>query len=210
MRSLSDLLTDLLDLSKLDAGVVTPNLSDFAIAEMMDNLVSVHGPEAQLKNLDLRCAPSRLVARTDVVLFRRMLGNLLANALRYTERGSVLIGCRRLNGKVWDTGMAEIFEEFKQLGDDRQRGSGLGLAIVAKSAALLGLQIRVRSWPGRGSMFAVEMPLGSAAERHVERHRAGLPLRIALVEDIDASQNWGAEVMGQEKALQHSRCARPG
>lgn len=195
VRSLSDLLTDLLDLSKLDAGVVTPNVSEFAIADVMANLVSVHGPEAQLKNLDLRCAASSLVARTDAVLFRRMLGNLLSNALRYTERGSVLIGCRRRNGKVWvevwDTGIgfpkdktAQIFEEFKQLGDDdRQRGSGLGLAIVAKSAALLGLQIRVRSQPGRGSMFAVEMPLGSRAEKHAERRFAPLPLRIALVED---------------------------
>jgi PAS domain S-box-containing protein len=195
VRSLSDLLTDLLDLSKLDAGAVTPNVSDFAIAEMISNLVSVHGPEAQLKNLDLRCASSSLVARTDAVLFRRMLGNLLSNALRYTERGSVLIGCRRRHGKlwveVWDTGIgfptdktAQIFEEFKQLGDEnRQRGSGLGLAIVAKSATLLGLQIRVRSRPGRGSMFAVEMPPGRKAEKRTARRLAPLPMRIALVED---------------------------
>jgi PAS domain S-box-containing protein len=195
VRSLSELLTDLLDLSKLDAGVVTPNISDFAIAEMMDNLVSVHGPEAQLKDLRLRCVGSKLVARTDAVLFRRMLGNLLSNALRYTNKGSVLIGCRRRDGKVWvevwDSGIGfpeektpEIFEEFKQLGDDsRTRGSGLGLAIVAKSAALLGLQIRVRSKPGRGSMFAVEMPLGTEAKQPAERRGAPLPMRIGLVED---------------------------
>jgi PAS domain S-box-containing protein len=195
--SLSELLTDLLDLSKLDAGVVTPNVTDFPIAEVLANLVSVHAPEALLKGLRLRCVPSGLIARTDAVLFRRMLGNLISNAISYTERGSVLIGCRRRQGRtwveVWDTGIgvpenktAEIFEEFRQLGSDARggsKGSGLGLAIVAKTATLLGLEIRVRSWPERGSMFSVEVPVGTLGLKlhdPVVKHRS---LRVALVED---------------------------
>ncbi len=197
LGSLSELLSDLLDLSKLQAGVVTPNPSDFRVADVLASAVSVHEPEARLKGLRLRSVPSGLVGRTDPVLFRRIVGNLVDNAVSYTERGGVLVGCRRRSGKtwveVWDTGIgippdktAEIFEEFRQLGDDaRTRGSGLGLAIVAKTAALLGLEIQVRSRPGRGSVFAIELPLGQAitelpAEPEVVSPRA---VRIALVED---------------------------
>jgi CheY-like chemotaxis protein len=154
--------------------------------------------EAQIKGLRLRCLSSHLTARSDPLLFKRLLNNLIANAIRYTEKGGVLIACRRRQGKtwveVWDTGIgipadktAEIFEEFKQLGDGaRSQGSGLGLAIVARTAALLGLEIRVRSRPGRGSMFAVELPLGQSesilpAATPPAVHTT--PLRIALVED---------------------------
>jgi CheY-like chemotaxis protein len=101
----------------------------------------------------------------------RIIGNLISNAIRYTNTGGVLIACRRREGKtwleVWDTGVGiandhteTIFEEFKQLGDTaRNRGSGLGLSIVSKMAVLLGIQIRVRSRLGRGSVFALELPL---------------------------------------------------
>jgi signal transduction histidine kinase/CheY-like chemotaxis protein len=194
--SLSGLLTDLLDLSKLDAGVVTPKVSDFSIAETLASLVSIHTPEAGLKGLQLRCRPTRLTGRTDPVLFQRILGNLIQNALRYTERGGVLVACRQRRGKTWvevyDTGIgipadqtAAIFEEFRQLGDQaRNSGSGLGLAIVAKTAALLGLEVRVRSRPGSGSVFAIELPLGQpTATRPALRPVEVMPLRIALVED---------------------------
>lgn len=196
--SLSTLLNDLLDLSKLAAGVVTPSISDFSVADVLDSMKSHHAPEAAAKGLRLQCVPSGLTGRTDPVLFRRLLSNLVENALRYTERGGVVIGCRRRQGKtwveVWDTGIgipadqtSVIFEDFKQLGDGaRNKGSGLGLAIVAKSAALLGLGISVNSRPGHGSVFAVELPLGeskpgmppSTLQAAVSR-----PLRIALVED---------------------------
>ncbi|HSG22176.1 MAG TPA: PAS domain S-box protein, partial [Azonexus sp.] len=143
LDSLSELLTDLLDISKLDAGVVTPVPSEFSVADLLANMVAVHEPEALLKGLRLRAVASSLHARTDPVLFRRMIGNLIANAVRYTERGGVVVGCRRHQGKywieVWDSGIgipedktADVFEEFRQLDNDaRQRGSGLGLAIVA-------------------------------------------------------------------------------
>jgi signal transduction histidine kinase len=194
--SLSDLLTDLLDVSKLDAGVVTPNPADFSICEMLARVVSAHAPEAELKRLRLRSVNCRLTGYTDPVLFSRMLGNLVDNAIRYTERGGVLVGCRRRAGKlwveVWDTGIGipkgktgEIFEEFRQLeNDERNRGSGLGLAIVAKTAALLGLRVRVQSQPGKGSMFALELPPGKAVRTIAKNGEASRRrVRIALVED---------------------------
>ncbi len=203
VTSMSALLNDLLDVSKLTAGVVRPQLSNFSIDEMLSRLVAVHAPEAQLKGLRLRLRRCQLTAYTDPVWFNRMIGNLIANAVDYTQHGGALVACRRHAGRMWveirDTGIgipgdqtSAIFEEFRQLGGtSRTRGSGLGLAIVARAAALLGLEIRVRSIVGRGSLFAVELPLPPAdstpavpPEKH-EAH-AGKALRIALVEDNPA------------------------
>lgn len=196
--SLSSLLTDLLDLSKLEAGVVRPNVSDFPVAATLASLESIHTPEAQVKGLQLRCLSSDLTIRTDPILFQRLLGNLIDNAIRYTERGGVIVACRRRYGRSWlevrDTGIGipadktvEIFEEFKQLnGDARNRGSGLGLAIVAKTATLLGLEIRVNSRPGRGSLFAIELPLGQQLQTKpalAVSDEVSRSLRIGLVED---------------------------
>ena len=197
VASLNEMLTDLLDISKLDAGVLKPRPTDFDVDDLLTTLISVHSAEADLKGLNLyvRCAGA--VARTDPHLLQRILGNLVANAVRYTDKGGILVACRRHQGKlwveVWDTGIGIpedktgiIFEEFRQLGDDaRSRGSGLGLSIVAKTAALLGLQIRVRSRPGRGSMFAVELPPGRSSNLQqlpITRPIAR-PLRIGVVED---------------------------
>jgi PAS domain S-box-containing protein len=195
LASLNELLTDLLDLSKLEAGVVTPTVSEFAVADLLARVCAAHKPEAQLKQLRLKWIASDRIGRSDPVLYVRLLGNLVSNAVRYTEHGGVLVGCRRRQGKmwveVWDSGIGipadktvEIFDEFKQLGDGaRTRGSGLGLAIVAKTADLLGLQLRVRSQPGRGSLFAVELPLGSRVEASPPTAPLRRPLRIALAED---------------------------
>ncbi|WP_247002773.1 response regulator [Aromatoleum buckelii] len=221
VSSLSKLLTDLLDMSKLEAGVVTPTISDFPINDILASVLAVHAPEARLKGLWLTYVSTRLTARTDAVLFQRMLGNLIANAVRYTEHGRILVGCRRRGGKawveVWDTGvgipenkMSEIFEEFKQLGDGaRTRGSGLGLAIVAKTAALLGLQIRVGSRLGRGSMFALELPLGKAPRQLPQQPGPQRrSLRIALVEDNPAvldAVKCALESVGHEVIAAQSR-----
>lgn len=203
VAGLSDLLTKLLDLSKLDAAVEAPHLRDFAVDDILDNLLVAHSPEAELKGLKLRRVRSGLIARTDPVLFQRILGNLLSNAIRYTMHGGVLIGCRRREGKtwieIWDTGIGippdmttAIFEPFRQLNDDgRTRGSGLGLAIVAGTATLLGLKIRLQSRPGRGSMFAVEIPLGTQAGATASAAPAGRMsgLRVALVDDNPMALN---------------------
>ena len=198
--SLSTLLNDLLDLSKLDAGVVVPNISNFAMSALLTNLESLHTPEATLKNLRFRCRPCQKTAHTDPILFKRILDNLISNAIRYTHQGAVMVTCRRRSGKFWvevrDSGVGisagnitEIFEEFRQLDcGGRTRGSGLGLAIVAKTAKLLGLEITVRSSPGAGSVFSVEFPLGSemATPPCAEAPRQIEPLCIALVEDNEA------------------------
>lgn len=158
-QSLNGLLTDLLDVSKLEAGVVKANLSNFSINDLLARLVSIYSVEAQIKDLRLRFhAPrSDIHINTDRELLQRILGNLISNAIRYTNKGGVLIAYRCHQGKqwieVWDTGigiaddkMGIIFEEFKQIDNEtRSHGSGLGLAIVSKTAALLGLQIRVLS-----------------------------------------------------------------
>ncbi|MBI2277651.1 MAG: PAS domain S-box protein [Dechloromonas sp.] len=204
LDSLSELLAKLLDVSKLDAGVVMPKRIDFAVDDLLSTLVSVHAAEAVVKGLRLCWRNSGATAYTDQVLLRRILGNFLANAIRYTDRGGVLIACRRQGGKnwveVWDTGIGipedkidVIFEEFSQLGDDaRRRGSGLGLAIVAKTARLLNLEIRVRSQPGRGSLFAIELPPGRAAmvAENVPVPGGGArSVRIGLVEDNTELRN---------------------
>jgi PAS domain S-box-containing protein len=174
--NLDDMLSNLLDLSKLEAGVVTPELSEFSMAEVFTSIDSIFSPQAQANGLALRVRGSAVLIHSDAVLFKRIICNFVSNAIRYTARGGVLIGCRRRAGKywveIWDTGIgfpesraADIFAEFVQIkntASNQDKGHGLGLAIVAKTAVLLGLQIRVRSWPGRGSMFAVELPLAES------------------------------------------------
>lgn len=198
VASLTELLDDLLDVSKLDSGAVNPELSDFSVDTLLRRQLSVHTAQAGQKGLRLRFRPSNFIGRTDPVLFGRIVGNLVSNAVRYTEHGGVLLTCRRRGERrwveVWDTGIGippdqtgVIFEEYRQLvNHTRNRGSGLGLAIVAKTAALLGIQVRVCSKPGRGSLFAVELPAGRAIERQELTQTQvppAQPLRVALVDD---------------------------
>ena len=170
--SLTALRGDLLDISKLDAGVVKPVVTDFALDELLAGVVSIHQVKALGKGLRFRLRSAAQTARTDRILLHRVIGNFVDNALRYTEQGGVLIACRSRQGRqwveVWDSGVgidadkqALVFEEFRSLGGDTQeRGTGLGLAIAARMAEVLGLEIRLASRPGRGSMFAIEVPLG--------------------------------------------------
>ncbi|MCX7186653.1 MAG: CHASE domain-containing protein [Methylophilales bacterium] len=197
VSSLSELLDNLLNVSKLDAGAVVATKTTFRLADVLTSLVNIHAAEATLKGLSLHLRPTNLVAHTDETILQRILGNLIANAIRYTHKGGVLIGCRRHNGKqwieVWDSGVGfpssmakHIFEEFTQLGDNsRSVGSGLGLAIVSKSAQLLGLELRVHSRLGRGSMFAIEIPQGevSLIETSSESKTVADKWLIALVDD---------------------------
>ena len=195
--SLTELLTDLLDISKLEAGVVVPVQSDFSVDEFLEAIVSVHSAEASLKGLSLRWRPTNAYVHSDRKLLTRILNNLISNAIRYTSEGGVLIAFRRHEGKswleVWDTGIGIpkdkvdfVFDEFTQIGSiGAAKGSGLGLAIVAKTAGVLGLGIRVRTRLGRGSMFAIELRKGRKPEAQVEvvREVKSRHLRIALVDD---------------------------
>ena len=180
-RSMHDLLNAILDISKLESGVVEPQPSEVPLAVLFDQMESEFEGLAADKGLRLRVVPTRLVVRSDPFLLERILRNLLANAVRYTETGGVLLGCRRRGGMVWievyDTGrgIAEpdrrrIFEEFVQLDRpdrDRSEGIGLGLAIVERLARLLDHRLDVQSEDGRGSVFSVGVPLAVRSNQTV-------------------------------------------
>jgi Na+/proline symporter/signal transduction histidine kinase len=177
LGSVDELLQTLLDISKLDAGAVRPQLRSIGLYGLLTGVAASFQPIAAQRGLQLRVVPSHAVVTTDPALFRRILQNFLSNALRYTPRGKVLLGCRRradcIVVEVWDSGIGIpqdqlqlIFEEFKRGGaEDPQTppGLGLGLAIVDRIAQMLEHPVSVRSWPGRGSVFSVRVPRGSAA-----------------------------------------------
>jgi signal transduction histidine kinase len=219
VTALQELLDALLDISRLDAGVVTPTSSEFVLQPLLTRLDRTFAPQAEGKGLRLRAVPSRLAVRSDPVLLERILINLLANAVRYTERGGVVIGCRRHGDKVrievWDSGggiapqhRQSIFQEFYQVGNperDRRKGLGLGLAIATRLARLLGSRIDLASQPGKGSVFSIELPRGIASESAAPKVSPVTSLRgmrvlmvddDALVRDAMASllEQWGCEV----------------
>jgi signal transduction histidine kinase len=166
------LLTMLLDLSTLEAGKVEPQINHFPLMPLLANLYDQMEPEATAKGLSLRVVPTGAWVRSDPVMFERMLRNLLVNAIRYTQKGGVLLGCRRRGERiavcVVDTGigipadkMDTVFEDFTRLGDKgagHQRGLGLGLGVVRRTAQLLDHAIEVRSVPGKGSCFGLVLP----------------------------------------------------
>ncbi len=231
------LLTDLLEIARLDQSAIRPDLDDYSLDELLAPLASEFEEVARAAGLALRARIPRLAVRTDARLLSRILRNLLSNACRYTERGSVLLGARRRGGKVrlevWDTGrgipadqLQAIFLEFNQLDAGRaseRRGVGLGLAIVDRIAGILGYRIEVHSTPGRGSLFAIEVPLVRKPARPapgeaIARVSAGDPLpgqRLLVVDnetEILFSMSallgqWGCEVLtatdleGARKAL---------
>ena len=172
LEDVENLLGTLVDISKLDAGVIKPDISSFAVGDLLENLAAEFRQHAASEGLVLQFVPSSAWVRSDIQLLARILRNLLTNAIRYTATGHILLGCRRrgqiLSIEVWDTGMGiaedkleEVFQEFKRgEGQHHQdRGLGLGLAIVDKIVRMLGHRVRVRSRLGQGSMFAIEVPL---------------------------------------------------
>ncbi|WP_114392372.1 PAS domain-containing hybrid sensor histidine kinase/response regulator [Oleisolibacter albus] len=177
LRSVEQLLGDLLDVTKLDNGVIKPSPAPVRVDDILRPLGDEFAVVAQRHGLALRRVAVGASVMTDAVLLRRILQNFLANAVRYTRRGRILLGCRRqgasLRIEVWDTGpgipadkLTEIFKEFRQLdpgAPERDKGLGLGLSIVERLAGILGHRVTVRSWPGTGSCFAVEVPLAAAA-----------------------------------------------
>ncbi|MFD1561904.1 ATP-binding protein [Paraburkholderia silviterrae] len=172
LKGMSQLLNVLLDISRLDAGVIEVEPSRFPLQQELDALENQFLHAASAKNLTLRIRPTDIWLDTDAVLLHNVLTNLVSNAVRYTSQGGILVACRRRRAnveiQVFDTGVGvasdqlpNIFREFYQVGNaarDREQGLGLGLAIVQRTAALLGANILVRSMPGRGSIFSVTLP----------------------------------------------------
>jgi signal transduction histidine kinase/Na+/proline symporter len=173
LSSAEGLLGGLLDISRLDAGGMTPRPQPFCIADLLHSLASEFSVLAHERGLALHWVPCRAWLRSDAQLLRRVLQNFLANAVRYTQHGRILIGCRRsgedLRIEVWDTGpgIAEahrgiVFEEFRRL-DHGGQGLGIGLAIADRIARLLDHRLGLRSAPGRGSVFSIAVPITAPA-----------------------------------------------
>jgi signal transduction histidine kinase len=214
--ALGGLFDELLDLARIDAGFLNPNLAHVPVSRLFDAMQKQFAPIATSAALDLRVVPCRAVMVTDATLVSRIVANLLANAIRYTPAGSVLLGCRRRDDKlsieVWDTGIGiatedreRIFEEFVQLGNmehDRRRGMGLGLATVRRLAALLGHRLELRSVPGRGTVFRVDVPRGESSKAAPERPALGridllAGKRVVVIDDERAIREGMHELLSR-------------
>ena len=221
VASMEVLLNGLMDLSRLESGDLKPSLQAVPLAPLFD-AIDLHAQSAAAsKGLRLHFRARGLMVTSDPVLLGQIVRNLVDNAVRYTERGGVLVSARRrgvdmLLLQVWDTGrgiaedaQARVFEEFFQLdnpGRDRRKGLGLGLAIVQRGTRLLGARLSLRSVPGRGSCFTLELPLAlSEPATPALAPLPDLPLRgvsVWLIEDdaavrgalCDRLRRWGARV----------------
>ena len=203
LAAMGGMLDTLLDVNQIEAGTVRLDVVSFPVVELLDRLRDEFAYHAEAHNLSLRVVASGQCVVSDRRLLERMVRNLLSNALKYTTRGKVLLGCRRRGGvlriEIWDTGsgiaeddLGAIFAEYHQLGNsarERSRGLGLGLSIVRSLGKLLGHEVGVRSVAGKGSVFTVDVALAddpamTSAQRSggaaTDRRRTGL---ILIVED---------------------------
>ncbi|HEX4554908.1 MAG TPA: ATP-binding protein [Xanthobacteraceae bacterium] len=188
VAAMNELFNSLLDISKLDAGVLAPSVSEFPIDQLLKRIETTFAATARKSGLRLRVVSSHAWVRSDFILLERILLNLVSNAVRYTERGGVVVGCRRRNGRlridVCDSGIGipedqreKIFGEFYQLdGGESRGGLGLGLAIVERLCGLLDHSIQLVSSVGRGSRFSV---LVSSAPARTAQASLEAPRRLA-------------------------------
>jgi signal transduction histidine kinase len=211
--TLEDLLRSLLEIAKLDAGALRPDIRPIALAPLLEQLRNEFEPIAGRQGLSLRIRTSQFAVSSDPMMLRRILQNLLANAIRYTRSGGIVVGCRRRDNRisvqVSDTGpgipqaqQEAIFREF-QRGDASaadQAGFGLGLSIVRRFATALGHEVRLSSQVGRGSTFVLDMEQADCADvgddvqqvKPAELHYGGLGgAKILLIENDQS----GAEAM---------------
>ncbi|MBN9079239.1 MAG: hybrid sensor histidine kinase/response regulator [Rhizobiales bacterium 65-79] len=211
LETMEDVLRTLLDISKLDAGVVRPEISDVEVQPLFQSLMSGFSPMAAKKGLHLRFRPTDAVIRTDRMLYRRVLQNIISNALRYTVKGGVIVGTRRKAGRiaivVADTGIGIPQEQYEAVYEEFQRGRnaseaerssgglGLGLAIVRRLISALGHDISFTSRLGKGTVFQVSAVPAAfrPVRRAVPAHAPGTPrfyglygIRVLLVENDDS------------------------
>ena len=224
LGSMNELFDALLDMSRLDAGVLEPTLTDFPVERLLKRMETTFAEATREKGLRLVVVSSSAWVRSDFILLERILLNLVSNATRYTARGGVVVGCRRrgqqLRIDVWDSGAGipqdqqrNIFGEFYQLAGpeaERRGGLGLGLSIVDRLGDLLGHAVELTSLPGKGSRFSILVPMAAALRETTEA--AVSPATIAdpvsgkliVVIDDDAPvldgmrgilQSWGCRVV---------------
>lgn len=203
LDTISQLLASVLDVSKLDSGALKPAVEDCSIGEVLDRLRSDFEPQADEKGIGLLVDPTAEAGRTDPELLRRLLGNLVSNAIRYTPNGRVHVSCEGqgdgLAITVRDTGLGipqheleKIFEEFYQVdrGSQRPEGLGLGLSIVKRLASLLGHRVEVESVVNRGTAFTVRLPrvaLATSATQVAGARPAERAKGIILIVDDEKS-----------------------
>jgi Na+/proline symporter/signal transduction histidine kinase len=230
LEAVEDILTALLDISRLDAGAMKPEFGIFRIGEVLETLGREFAPAARERGLALTIVGSRVAVRSDRRLLRRVLQNLVSNAIKYTPRGRVVMGVRRqgshLRIEVHDTGLGIppakqklIFREFERLDQHKgnEPGLGLGLSIVDRICKVLKHPIAVRSEPGRGSLFSVLVPVSRvAAQPAAEEPQSSLQpgqirgLKVLVVDNEQAIVEgmtsllggWGAEVVGARSAAE--------
>ena len=197
-----EMLNTLLDFSRIEAGVVKPQVQPFRLQPLLNKIEIELAALADAKGIVYRSRETRAVAASDPALVDLILRNLVSNAIRYTETGGVLVGCRTRGGsvdvEVWDTGIGiapehqrDVFREFHQLGNperDRRKGLGLGLAIASGLAAALGHALTLRSRVGRGSVFRLRLPQTDAPAVQEAATRSGdkvrlLNLRVLVIDD---------------------------
>ena len=220
LGGLGHLMNGLLDISMLDAGVIQSDRQPVVLAQKLETLYDIFSGLAEAKGLKLVIMPCKLIVDTNPFLLHRILCNLVANAVRYTERGRILVGCRRRKGQVeiqvWDTGIGisqdqigNIFTEFFQIDNtarNREKGLGLGLSIVQRNAEILGTKIEVASIPSKGSKFSFSLPLADAAHPFVAAEslpRAFISMTVIIIDDdrdvLNAVQDlltaWGHTVL---------------
>lgn len=231
LRAAEDLLDGLLDVSRLDAGALQPEITHFDAAELLRELAEQYAPSAAGRGLALRvhahmatnAVDANTYVRSDRRLLRRALQNFLANALRYTREGGVLLGLRHrdemIEIQVWDTGpgipehhLTQIFEEFRRFdsgatksGGD-ERGLGLGLSICQRIARMLDHPLRVRSYVGRGSMFSIRVPVGIVTQQPALREIPSAPdalagLRVLCVDNDPEILDGMRALLGRWKAI---------
>jgi two-component system, sensor histidine kinase len=219
--ALDSLFGAILDISRLDAGVIDPRPRAFAIQPLLERICRDEMPEVDRKGIALRLLSCSQTVQTDPVLLERVLRNLISNAVRYTDKGRVVVGCRRgvrLSIEVWDSGRGIpadqqelIFQEFYQIGNperDRARGLGLGLAIVQRLTHILRIPMQMRSHVDRGSVFKLSVELAAGVPAAIEPPTetsltAQPPLFILVVDDEVAIQEamhtlltgWGHRVI---------------
>jgi len=221
ISAMGHLFDALLNLSRLDAGVIDARWEAFPLNPLLDQLRAEYAPQAREKGMSLRVRGCAAYVWSDPVLLERVLRNLISNAITHASGTRVLVGCRRAAGQlrleVWDNGKGipntereRVFWEFHQLGNperDRSKGLGLGLAIVRRTARLLGHALAMRSEEGRGTVFTVTAPLANAdqaglpdaatlpAHPHEESDGANLHGQLTLLVDDDAQNLAGLTML---------------
>jgi Na+/proline symporter/signal transduction histidine kinase len=218
LRSVEDLISDLLDISRLENGKITPDRKPFAVNELFDILDVEFTALAQEQGLTFNVRGTSLRIDSDAKLLRRILQNFLTNAFRY-GKGPILLGVRRKQGElsleVWDRGpgipddkLLVIFEEFKRLDSHQTRaekGLGLGLAIADGLCRILGHPLQVRSWPGKGSVFSVRVPLAGSEAAAAPRPSASGGQNLAGL-DILCIDNEDSILLGMKSLLGRWGC----